>query len=215
MSFVRIKLCGFTRADDIRVAVESGADALGLVFYPPSKRNVSIEQAVELAREVPPFVSLVGLFVDADSEFVDSVLKQVPLSLLQFHGNESAEFCESFNRPYIKAVRFETGSGDEARESNLQLFESAVREHQKARGILVDAYHPELAGGSGEAFNWSALENKSGPPIILAGGLSVQNVATAIETVKPCAVDVSSGIESEPGIKSAKLMTDFIRAARN
>jgi len=215
MSYTRIKLCGFTRAEDVRVAVEAGADALGLVFYPPSKRNVSVEQAVELAREVPPFVSLVGLFVDADSQFVSSVLEQVPLSLLQFHGNESAAFCESFKRPYIKAVRFETDSCDEAAKTNLQLLENAMREHKKARGILVDAYHPELAGGSGEAFNWSALENKSGPPIILAGGLSVQNVAAAIGTVKPCAVDVSSGIETKPGIKSADLMTGFIQAVRS
>lgn len=215
MSIVRIKLCGFTRVEDIRVAVTAGADALGLVFYPSSKRNVSVEQAVELASEVPPFVSLVGLFVDAGSDFVHNVLNQVPLSLLQFHGNETAEFCESFNRPYIKAVRFQTGSHDDVNDANLQLLQATMREHKKARGFLVDAYHPELAGGSGETFNWAALENKTGQPIILAGGLSAGNVATAIEAVKPYAVDVSSGIETKPGIKSAKLITDFIKAAKH
>lgn len=214
MSVTRIKLCGFTREEDIRVAVEAGADAIGLVFYEPSKRNVSIEQARELSSLVPAFVSLVGLFVDADPKFVQSVLNEVPLSLLQFHGRESAEYCESFARPYIRAIRFKNEASTNSTEQNLELLESEIKGHKQARGFLIDSYHPEQAGGTGEAFNWADLSGKAENQLILAGGLSVENVSEAIRQVRPYAVDVSSGIETEPGIKSAEKIKAFIQAVR-
>ena len=212
MPATRIKLCGFTRVDDVCTAIDAGADAIGLVFFASSKRNVSIEQAKALAAVVPPFVPLVGLFVDADPEFVETVLSQVPLSLLQFHGKESAGYCESFHRPYIKAVRFRAEKSESGEQSNSQALQKAMREHRQASGFLIDTYHPELAGGSGETFNWSELGSTTDKPIILAGGLTTKNVGAAITQVRPYAVDVSSGIEKSPGIKSASLIREFIQA---
>lgn len=215
MQATRIKMCGITRPEDARFAVESGADAIGLVFYPKSKRYVSPAQAQALLRDIPPFVASVGLFVDAEAKEVEATLAQVPLSLLQFHGDETAEYCESFRRPYIKAVRFRVDADENVSlQTNQALLKDVMQEHINAQGFLIDSYHPQHAGGSGESFAWSQIPDQLERPIILAGGLSASNVGDAISQVQPYAVDVSSGIESQPGEKSVELMSAFVAAVR-
>lgn len=212
MNKTRIKICGLTRAEDVDAALDAGADALGFVFYEHSKRAVSIEQVAVMLRRLPPFVCSVGLFVDAEPEYVKRVTEALPLSLLQFHGEESAEYCSAFATPYIKAVRMAMPGGDAlARESSRQLLQDAVREHTRAAGILLDAYDPNVMGGTGQAFDWSLVPESIDKPVILAGGLNAGNVQNAISIVKPYAVDVSSGVELLPGIKDPKKMADFAR----
>ncbi|QSP93752.1 phosphoribosylanthranilate isomerase [Marinobacter salinisoli] len=201
---VRAKICGLTRAEDIRGAVESGADAVGLVFYEPSPRSVTAEQAAELARYVPAFVSLVGLFVNPTEAFVRNVIERVPLDLLQFHGDETPEFCNQFNRRWIKAIRVKTDGQ----------IEQAFSDFHMACGILVDAWDPERYGGTGQSFNWNLIPQNRPMPLILAGGLSSDNVLRAIEQVQPWAVDVSGGVEKQKGIKDRSRMFNFMKEVR-
>ncbi len=196
----RVKICGICSAEDALSAIAAGADALGLVFYAPSPRYVTIEQAREISRVVGPFVTLVGLFVDAEAEAVEQVLDQVPLHVLQFHGSESPEYCEQFNRPYMKAIRMRP-------ELDVQ---AALAEHPNASGILLDAYRKGVPGGTGERFDWRRIPTNTARPIILAGGLNPQNVGAALAATKVWAVDVSGGVESAPGKKDAAALEAFI-----
>ncbi|MBL8507089.1 MAG: phosphoribosylanthranilate isomerase, partial [Chitinimonas sp.] len=179
-------------------------DAIGLVFHEASPRHVSINTAHEIVAALPPFVSTVGLFVDADPSLVEGVLRTLPLDLLQFHGDEPPEYCRAFGRPYIKAVRVKPG---------LDLLELADR-YADARGLLCDAYSPLAHGGTGERFDWNLLPASLPLPLILSGGLDATNVAEAIGTVRPWAVDVSSGVESQRGIKDLDRVAQFIAAVR-
>ena len=208
MQATRIKMCGITRPEDARFAVESGADAIGLVFYPKSKRYVSPAQAQALLRDIPPFVASVGLFVDAEAKEVEATLAQVPLSLLQFHGDESSSFCASFSLPYMKAFRV----GKDA-----DLLEQ-VKTHAAAEYILLDAFDSKAPGGTGKTFDWNLAKQVNSLPrvrCILAGGLDDSNVSTAISEVDPYGVDVSSGVEKTPGIKDPLLIKKFIEGVRS
>lgn len=200
----RVKICGLTRPEDIDAAVASGADAIGLVFYEPSPRSVSIAEARQLVERIPAFVTVTGLFVNPPRDLVDKVLAQVPLDLLQFHGDESAEFCASFGRRWIKAIRVQQAGQ----------IEKAFEEYRQASGLLVDAWDPKRYGGTGKSFNWSLIPARRPLPLILAGGLSSANVAGAIEEVHPWAVDVSGGVESAKGRKDAAKLTDFFNEVR-
>ncbi len=197
----RIKICGLTRVQDMQAAVAAGVDAVGLVFYPDSPRHVTIEQAVELCRHVPPFVTIVGLFVNASRAEVHRVIEAVPLNLLQFHGDETADQCEGFGVPYLKAARVRPG---------VDLLEFAAQ-FASARALLLDTWTPAY-GGSGESFDWSLVPASCPLPVILSGGLTPDNVAKAILQVHPVAVDVSSGVESAKGIKDAAKIRAFVNA---
>ncbi|BFN14354.1 phosphoribosylanthranilate isomerase [Marinobacter sp. RI1] len=197
----RVKICGLTRPQDVEAAVACGADAVGLVFYAPSPRAVNLEQARILAAKVPAFVSVTGLFVNPERDFIETVLDAVPLDLLQFHGDESPEFCQSFGRRWIKAVR--------VREPGQ--IEQAFADYQQASGLLVDAWDPNRYGGTGQSFNWSLIPESRRLPLILAGGLSSDNVARAIEQVRPWAVDVSGGVEESKGKKDATKLSQFFK----
>ena len=197
----RVKICGLTRPEDIDGAVQFGADALGLVFYEPSPRSVSLDQAAELVKRVPAFMSVVGLFVNPSRQEVEAVLERVPLDLLQFHGDESADFCASFGRRWIKAIR--------VREAGQ--IEAAFEEFHNASGLLVDAWDPDRYGGTGKSFNWDLIPDYRPLPIILAGGLSSDNVFAAVKQVKPWAVDVSGGVEQDKGIKDIQKISHFIK----
>jgi phosphoribosylanthranilate isomerase len=201
----RIKICGFTRADQLLQATQLGVDAVGLVFYPPSPRNVSIEQAHVLCRAIPPFVTVVGLFVDAPAEQVREVLRQVPLTLLQFHGDETPAYCQQFGWPYIKAVRVKPG---------LDLLQYAT-DFVSARGLLLDAYVAGVPGGTGERFDWTLIPADLPLPVVLSGGLDPETVTKAINSVHPWAVDVSSGVEQGKGNKDLAKMAAFIDGVRN
>jgi len=197
----RIKICGITQAIDASAAVDAGADALGLVFYPPSPRAVSVEQAVEAVAAVPAFVSVTALFVNPSVEEVQSVIDSVRIDLLQFHGDEDDDFCRQFNRPYIKALRVRQAS---------DVVASCVR-FPGALAILLDSYKPGVPGGTGETFDWSLVPETLPKPIILAGGLEPSNVADAIQQVRPFAVDISGGVEATKGIKDHGKMTEFVK----
>ncbi len=201
----RTKICGITRVEDGLAAASTGADAIGLVFHGASPRNVAVEQAVAICAALPPFVTTVGLFVDAPAATVFDILQKVPLDLLQFHGDESAEYCRSFSRPYIKAIRMADGV-------DLQM---AATEYSDARGLLLDTYHKGIAGGTGETFDWARIPADLALPVILAGGLEPENVAAAVRSVHPFAVDVSSGVEAEKGIKDAAKIIAFIRGVNS
>lgn len=198
---VRSKICGITRPEDALLAVRLGVDAIGLVFYEPSPRSVSIAQAQTVCRALPPFVSVVALFVNPDREYVNEVIDSVPITLLQFHGDETSAFCESFSRPYIKAIRVR-GS---------ECFSKAEREFASAQGILADTYKAGVQGGTGESFDWSLLPAERNKALILAGGLNPLNVRNAIADVSPFAVDVSGGVEESKGVKSPSLIENFLR----
>ncbi len=200
-----IKICGITRSEDAIAAAQLGANALGLVFYPPSPRAVSIPQAQAIAKVTPPFVQLVGLFVNATVEEIEEVLKEIPLNLLQFHGEEMPDFCEQFHRPYIKALHIKEG---------LDLNEQ-VRAYKNARGVLLDTFNPILKGGTGETFDWTKIPQHLEKPLILAGGLNAANVKQAILQANPSAVDVSGGVEETKGIKSFAKMQAFIQAIQS
>lgn len=196
----RIKICGITRAGDALAAARCGADAIGLVFYQRSPRHVSIAQARQLAGALPPFVSVVGLFVNAEAAFVREVLADVPLDLLQFHGDESPEYCAQFERPYLKAIRIKAG---------VDLLQCAS-DFRSAKGLLLDAHVEGIPGGTGTAFDWTLIPKQLPLPVILSGGLDAENVAGAIKQVRPYAVDVSSGVEASKGIKDAAKIAAFI-----
>ena len=196
----RIKICGITRPEDASAAVCAGADAIGLVFYPPSPRTVDIDTARAVAAVVPAFVSVTALFVNPAVEEVQKVLDSVRIDLLQFHGDEEDDFCSQFNRPYIKAVRVRQAS---------DVVASCLR-FPGALAILLDSYKPGIPGGTGEAFDWSLVPQDQTKPIILAGGLNSANVGCAISQVTPFAVDVSGGVEAAKGIKDHGKITAFI-----
>lgn len=204
MSNVRSKICGITRIEDALAAVEAGADALGFVFYAKSPRAVDVRQARAIIDALPPFVTTVGLFVNASRCELNEILEVVSLDLLQFHGDEAPADCEGYHRPWIKALRVRPGDD----------LEAACQHYAGARGILLDAYVPGVPGGTGEAFDWSLIPQRLSKPIILAGGLSADNVAEAIRQVRPYAVDVSGGVEQAKGIKDAAKIDAFMQAVK-
>ena len=198
---VRIKVCGMTRIEDALAASRLGVDAVGLVFHPRSPRYIGIEPARALVAALPAFVTVTALFLDPSAEQVRQVVDNVRVELLQFHGGEPAEFCRSFNRAYIKAVPM--GSHADVLEY--------TRRHAGAAALLLDSHAAGQSGGTGMSFDWSSLPRLDGPPVILAGGLNPSNVASAIRIVRPYGVDVSSGVESAPGIKDEAKMAAFVR----
>ena len=197
----RVKICGITRAEDALAAAALGADAIGLVFYAASPRMVSIAQAQTIVRALPALVTMVGLFVDAAPADIEQVLQSVRIDTLQFHGHETAEHCGRYRRPYIKALRMQEDVDVAA----------YARDYADASALLLDTYHEKIAGGTGATFDWSRAPANMDKPIILAGGLTPQNVAAAVRQVRPYAVDVSGGVESAKGIKDARKMAEFIQ----
>lgn len=204
MSVVRSKICGITRVEDALLAAEAGADAIGLVFYAKSPRAVDVRRAREIVAALPPFVTTVGLFVDMPRGELNGILEAVPLDLLQFHGDETPADCAGYHRPYIKALRVRPGEDIAARCAG----------YPQAAGILLDTFVPGVPGGTGEAFDWSLVPESPGCPIVLAGGLTPDNVAAAICQVRPWAVDVSGGVEAGKGIKDAARVRAFLAAVR-
>jgi phosphoribosylanthranilate isomerase len=200
---VRVKICGITRSEDVSTSVEAGADALGFVFVPRSKRYIDAARAAALVRAVPAFVCRVGLFMDATADDVSRTLARVPLNLLQFHGEETAAYCEQFERPYIKAVSMAVGAD----------WQSVIDEHRNAAAFLLDSHAPGAPGGTGRVFDWDAIPTLAAP-VVLAGGLTCENVAAAVRRVRPWAVDVSSGVEDAPGIKDPSKVRQFISEAK-
>jgi phosphoribosylanthranilate isomerase len=201
----RIKICGITRPEDALRAAHLGVDAIGLVFYDKSPRAIDVNIAKNILAVLPPFVTVVGLFVDPTPRHVAAILHRVPLDILQFHGNEEPGECTCYNKPYIKAIRVKEG---------VNLHDQAKR-YASARGLLLDAYVPGVPGGTGQAFNLSLIPKNLNKHIILAGGLTPKNVWQVISAVRPFAVDVSSGVESEKGIKDPDKMTAFVRGVNN
>lgn len=201
----RVKICGITRIEDGLAAAHAGADAIGLVFAPASPRRVTTAQAAAIAAALPPFVTSVALFVDPGAQQVRAVLESFRPDLLQFHGDEPPEFCAAFGLPYLKAVRVRP-------ETDLLQYATT---YAGARGLLLDAYHPDSHGGTGQRFDWDLIPRDLSRPIVLAGGLTPDNVAAAVRRVRPWAVDVSSGVEMAKGIKDASRIARFIREVRN
>ena len=200
-----VKICGITRVEDAQAAARLGAHALGFVFYAPSPRHVEVARAAEIAKALPPFITTVGLFVNPAIGDVAGVLENVPLDLLQFHGDEPPGFCAQFGLRYIKASRVRAG---------LDLLQYA-QVYAGARGLLLDAFVPGTHGGTGTAFDWSLIPRRLPLPVILSGGLNPDNVAAAIRLVAPWAVDVSSGVEAGPGIKDPRKMARFMKEVRS
>lgn len=201
----RIKICGITRIEDALAAARLGADAIGLVFYPGSPRAVTPVQARAIIDALPPFVVPVGLFVNADAEAVRDTLAAAPVQLLQFHGEETPDFCAAFGRPFLRAVRVRPGT---------DLLQYA-REFHAAKGLLLDAWVEGVHGGTGATFDWSLIPRDLPAPVVLSGGLNPDNVEQAVRRVRPWAVDVSSGVESAKGIKDAAKIEAFINGVRN
>ena len=197
----RVKICGITRVEDARAAIAAGCDAIGLVFYPPSARHVNLETAAEIVAGIPPFVSVVGLFVDAEPEQINAVLKHVRLDMLQFHGNETPEQCNLYGVPYMKAIRVKAGT-------NLLQY---AEQFKQARALLLDAFIEGVPGGTGQMFDWNIIPESLPLPVVLAGGLTAENVTAAIRQVQPYAVDVSGGVEINKGIKDAAKIVAFMR----
>ncbi len=200
----RVKICGVTRVEDARAAAAHGADAIGLVFYQPSPRRVTLARAREIAMGAPPFVATVAVFVNPSREEVEEVIRECGVTLLQFHGDEPPEFCAGFSRPYIKAARIRPG---------LDLLKY-LSPYAAARGWMLDAFHDDLWGGTGGSFDWGLVPQQAAKPIILSGGLTIANVADALRRVRPYAVDVSSGVETSKGIKDAARIAAFIGAVK-
>ncbi|MDB2589582.1 phosphoribosylanthranilate isomerase [Candidatus Thioglobus sp.] len=200
---MKIKICGFTQAQNAHDASLLGIDAVGLVFYDKSPRYVEIERALEIVQALPPFVNRVGLFVNADSYFIDEVLCEVPLDTLQFHGDETPQECQQYGLPFMKALRVNE-------QTNIP---QLAQDFYQANGLLLDAYNSTTYGGTGESFDWSLAKVELGLPIILAGGLNPETVGKAIQQVNPYAVDVSSGVESSKGIKDIQKIQQFIQQA--
>lgn len=201
ISRTRVKICGMTRPEDGVAAAELGADAIGLVFYPPSPRCVDVEIAQRIVAALPPLVTVVGLFVNAEPAAVRAVLESVRIDLLQFHGDEEPVYCEFFGKPYLKAVPM--GAGADVRDYEQRF--------TRATGLLLDSHGGPKTGGTGRIFDWTRIPAERQKPLILAGGLHPGNVAEAIRQVRPYAVDVSSGVESAKGVKDAALMRAFLR----
>lgn len=218
----QIKICGLTSIDEAREAANLGADAIGLVFHDASPRNVDIALAAEIASAVGPFVSVVGLFVNREKQFVEEVLKEVPLHILQFHGSETPSYCEQFNRPYLKSIKVPQAPDAELIQASQDLIVSSCKIYQRSIGLLLDVASKKGEGGTGEQFDWdcipqtliNAKEKNTGahrPSWILAGGLDPENVCSAIIKIRPFAVDVSSGVESSPGKKDFRKIEAFIK----
>lgn len=202
MSKIRTKICGFTRPEDARAAADLGVDAVGLVFFANSKRWVTIEQAQQIVAALPAFVTVVALFVNETAEQIRETLRQVPINMIQFHGDEDDDFCRQFDRPYLKAIRVQNATD----------IQTASARFPHARGLLFDAYHPDEYGGTGQSFDWSLLNQDLGKPWILAGGLNADNVAEAIRISGALAVDISGGVESSSGVKDPNKMAAFLQA---
>ncbi|MGH8671451.1 MAG: phosphoribosylanthranilate isomerase [Burkholderiales bacterium] len=201
----RVKICGITRVEDALCAASHGADAIGLVFYAKSPRHVSTERAQAIVRALPPFVSVVGLFVNAAAEQVSQVLAQIRIDLLQFHGNEQPDYCRSFGHGYLKAARVRPG---------MDLLQYAIG-YQDASGLLLDTFVEGAHGGTGQVFDWSLIPEQLALPIVVSGGLNAANVGRVIAQINPWGVDVSSGVESSPGIKDAGKIASFIKSVRH
>jgi phosphoribosylanthranilate isomerase len=200
----RIKICGITRVEDARAAAACGADAIGLIYYRPSPRYVTPQLARAIAESLPAFVTPVAVFVNPSRHEVEEAIR-AGAGMLQFHGDETPDFCSGFDRPYIKAARIRPG---------LDLLEY-LSPHASARAWMLDAYHEELWGGTGGAFDWSLVPARAARPIILSGGLTAANVADAVRRVRPYGVDVSTGVESAKGVKDAGRIAEFIAGVRN
>ena len=200
-----VKICGITGIEDALAAARCGAHAIGLVFYRPSPRYVAPDRGGDIIRALPPFVTAVGLFVNAPAREVREVLAQAPVSLLQFHGAEAPAFCRQFGLPYMKAVRVRAG---------VDLLQYA-HDYHDAKALLLDAFVDGARGGTGETFDWSLIPRTLPLPIVLSGGLNADNVTEAIRAVRPWAVDVSSGVEAEKGIKDAAKIAAFMSGVRN
>jgi len=200
----RVKICGITRPEDAEAAAAQGADAIGLVFYRPSPRYVTFERARQIALATPPFVATVAVFVNPTRDEVESAIGECGVTLLQFHGDETPGFCSGFSRPYIKAARIRPG---------LDLLKY-LSPHATARAWMLDAFHEDLWGGTGGAFDWSLVPRDAAKPVILSGGLTAANVADAVRRVRPYAVDVSTGVEVSKGVKDAAKIAAFIGAVR-
>jgi len=198
----RVKICGFTQVQDAVDAANLGVDAIGLVFYPPSPRHVSIEKAIDIVKALPAFVTVVALFVDETEAQIREVLNNVAIDCIQFHGDETVEQCRLYNKPYMKAIRM---------KPELDVM-ALAEEYYDASALLLDAYHPGIKGGSGSKFDWDLIPNNCSLPVILAGGLQVDNARQAVQLVKPYALDVSSGVERSKGIKDVAKMAAFIQA---
>jgi phosphoribosylanthranilate isomerase len=198
----RVKICGFTRVEDAVFAAHLGVDAIGLVFYPPSPRNIEVKRAIEIVNALPAFVSVVALFVDEQEAVIRAVLEQVTVDCLQFHGDELPEACRIYGKRYIKAVRMQEGTD----------VSELARRYDGADGILLDAYHPAEKGGTGSRFDWGLIPGLCQLPIILAGGLDATNAKLAVEQARPYALDVSSGVEVGKGVKDRDKMAAFISA---
>lgn len=201
---MQVKICGITLVDDALASVDAGADALGLIFYEGSPRAIDVEQAREIVSAVPPYTTITALFVNPERSLVERVLERVPISQLQFHGNESAQFCRGFARPYVKSVAVST-------EDKMH---QIMREHSASRAFLFDTLVPGKHGGTGKTFDWTKIPSKNVGHRVLAGGLNAENVAEAIRIGTPDAVDVSSGVESSAGVKNHDLVRRFVAAAK-
>lgn len=204
MTHTRIKICGITTVQDARYATASGADAIGLVFYDRSPRAVSPEQAAQIAAAVPPFVTVVALFVNEPAQEIERILDVVAVDMIQFHGEEPPEFCQQFRRPWLKAVRM---------KPDVEL-DSICRQYDGGRGILLDSWQEGVPGGTGKTFNWDLAATGLPLPVVLAGGLNAANVAAAVTRLRPAAVDVSGGVERTPGRKDPQKISQFISAVR-
>ena len=213
MSRTRIKICGLTREGDVDAAVAAGADALGFVLYEQSPRHVSLARAAELIARLPPFVTPVLLFVNALADAVQHAVQAVPQALLQFHGDETPEACDAVGRPYLRAVRMGGPADRDSGAAGVDLLDFAARFH-KSQALLLDA-HVEGYGGGGKVFDWSQIPPSVPLPVVLSGGLNPANVTDGVLSVRPWAVDVSSGVEVGKGIKDAVLMRRFCQAVRD
>jgi phosphoribosylanthranilate isomerase len=197
----RVKICGFTRIEDAVEAANLGVDAIGLVFYPPSPRHVEIEQAIQIVNALPAFTTVVALFVDEQEARIREILQRVPIDCLQFHGDEPAKTCRIYGKRYIKAVSM---------KDNIDI-QALTLEYHDADGLLLDAYHPDAKGGTGSQFDWALIPQHCTLPIILAGGLDETNAKLAVQTVRPYALDISSGVELKKGVKDSLKMAAFIK----
>jgi len=204
MKRTRVKICGITRPQDALVAADEGVDAIGLVFYKKSKRYVEVAEAAEIINALPPFVTVVGLFMDADNAFVSEVTSRLPLDLLQFHGDECPADCGRFGRPYIKAVAMQDSIN----------YAAYTDSYPDAAGFLLDSHANGQAGGTGNTFDWAKVPEGTTKPVVLAGGLNPTNIASAIQQVRPYGIDLSSGVESAPGIKDAKRIQALMNEVR-
>ena len=198
----RIKMCGMTRSEDVAQAIDLGVNALGFIFYSGSKRYLSLAQAKKILREIPPFVTRVAVLVNPAIDLVNQLLLELSVDCLQFHGEECPEFCRQFNVPYIKAIP----------AVSMEQIEQQTNRYSEASGILIDTPAPGIYGGTGQTFDWSMLPESRTKPLILSGGLNAENVKKAVTSVQPYAVDVCSGIESQPGIKDPMKMKEFVAA---